>query len=80
MRGGSHSVPGSGTCDGGVVAGLSGMRGVRVDPARRTARLEGGAAWGDYWRWSDRGMFSVSRVAWKPRTSADRPVSKAISR
>ncbi|MFB6838016.1 FAD-binding oxidoreductase [Streptomyces sp. NPDC056361] len=48
VRGGAHSVPGFGTCDGGVVADLSGMRGVRVDPERRTARAEGGATWGDF--------------------------------
>ncbi|MFG2616880.1 FAD-binding oxidoreductase [Streptomyces sp. NPDC048507] len=48
VRGGSHSVPGFGTCDGGVVADLSGMRGVRVDPGDRTARAEGGATWGDF--------------------------------
>ncbi|MGW7450408.1 FAD-binding oxidoreductase [Streptomyces sp. NPDC054787] len=48
VRGGGHSVPGFGTCDGGVVADLSAMRGVRVDPARRTARAEGGATWGDF--------------------------------
>ncbi|MCC0096999.1 FAD-binding oxidoreductase [Streptomyces flavotricini] len=48
VRGGGHSVPGFGTCDGGVVADLSGMRGVRVDPVRRTARAEGGATWGDF--------------------------------
>ncbi|MFB8407397.1 FAD-binding oxidoreductase, partial [Streptomyces sp. NPDC055912] len=48
VRGGAHSVPGFGTCDGGVVADLSGMRGVRVDPVRRTARAEGGATWGDF--------------------------------
>ncbi|WP_327375375.1 FAD-binding oxidoreductase [Streptomyces sp. NBC_01216] len=47
VRGGGHSVPGFGTCDDGVVADLSGMRGVRVDPVRRTARAEGGATWGD---------------------------------
>jgi FAD/FMN-containing dehydrogenase len=48
VRGGGHSVPGFGTCDGGVVIDLSGMRGVRVDPASSTARAEGGATWGDF--------------------------------
>jgi hypothetical protein len=47
VRGGGHSVPGFGTCDG-VVIDLAGMRGVRVDPAARTARAEGGATWGDF--------------------------------
>ncbi len=48
VRGGGHSVPGFGTCDGGVVVDLAGMRGVRVDPASGTARAEGGATWGDF--------------------------------
>jgi FAD/FMN-containing dehydrogenase len=48
VRGGEHSVPGFGTCDGGVVVDLSGMRGIRVDPAAGTARAEGGATWGDF--------------------------------
>ena len=48
VRGGGHSVPGFGTCDGGVVIDLTGMRGVRVDPATSTARAEGGATWGDF--------------------------------
>lgn len=48
VRGGGHSVPGFGTCDDGVVIDLSSMRGVRVDPATRTARAEGGATWGDF--------------------------------
>ena len=47
VRGGSHSVPGFGTNDGGVVCDLSGMRGLRVDPERRTVRAEGGCTWGD---------------------------------
>ena len=38
IRGGAHSVPGFGTCDKGVVIDLSRMRGVRVDPEKRTAR------------------------------------------
>jgi FAD/FMN-containing dehydrogenase len=48
VRGGGHSVPGFGTVDDGVVADLSGMRAVTVDPAKRTARAQGGAAWGDF--------------------------------
>src|SRR5437667_8701387 len=48
VRGGGHSVPGFGTCDGGVVIDLSRMRGIRVDPQKRTARAEGGATWGDF--------------------------------
>src|SRR5437016_6197820 len=48
IRGGAHSVPGFGTVEKGVVIDLSRMRGVRVDPEKRTARAEGGATWGDF--------------------------------
>jgi len=48
IRGGAHSVPGFGTVDKGLVIDLSRMRGVRVDPEKRTARAEGGATWGDF--------------------------------
>ncbi|TDU83186.1 FAD/FMN-containing dehydrogenase [Kribbella voronezhensis] len=48
VRGGSHSVPGFGTVDDGVVVDLSRMRQVRVDPYTRTARAGGGATWGDF--------------------------------
>jgi FAD/FMN-containing dehydrogenase len=48
VRGGSHSVPGFGTNDGGVVIDLARMNGTRVDPRQRTARAEGGCTWGDF--------------------------------
>jgi FAD/FMN-containing dehydrogenase len=47
IRGGGHNGPGLGTVDDGVVLDLSPMRGVRVDPVARTARVEGGATLGD---------------------------------
>jgi FAD/FMN-containing dehydrogenase len=47
VRGGGHSIPGFSTCDGGLVLDLGSLRGVRVDPARGTARAEGGCTWAD---------------------------------
>ena len=49
VRGGSHSVPGFGTNDDGVVIDLAPMNGVRVDPHARTARAEGGCTWGGFY-------------------------------
>jgi FAD/FMN-containing dehydrogenase len=46
VRGAGHSVPGFGTADGAIVADLSGMTGVQVDPGTRTATVGGGATWG----------------------------------
>src|ERR671913_1710885 len=47
VRGGGHSIPGFGTCDGGLVLDLRRMRGIRVDPERHTVRAEGGCTWAD---------------------------------
>jgi hypothetical protein len=47
IRGGGHNGPGLGLVDDGLVIDLSAMNGVRVDPAARTARVEGGALLGD---------------------------------
>ncbi|MEM7226669.1 MAG: FAD-binding oxidoreductase [Pseudomonadota bacterium] len=47
VRGGGHSVPGFGTCDGGLVLDLGAMTGVRVDPVKGRVRAEGGCTWAD---------------------------------
>jgi FAD/FMN-containing dehydrogenase len=47
IRGGGHNGAGLGTCDGGLVIDLGRMRGIRVDPAQHTVRVEGGCTWGD---------------------------------
>jgi FAD/FMN-containing dehydrogenase len=47
VRGGGHNGGGLGSCDDGLVIDLSRMKGVRVDPERRTARVECGCTWGD---------------------------------
>ena len=47
VRGGAHSFAGTGVCDGGLVIDLSRMKGIRVDPARRTVRAEAGVRWGE---------------------------------
>lgn len=47
VRGGGHSLTGQSACDGGIMIDLSRMRGVRVDPVGRTARVEGGVLLGE---------------------------------
>src|SRR5919107_2205618 len=47
IRGGGHSVAGKAVCDGGLMLDLSPMKGIRVDPARRTAEAQGGLTLGE---------------------------------
>jgi FAD/FMN-containing dehydrogenase len=47
VRSGGHSFPGLSTCDGGIVIDLRPMRGIRVDPASRTARAQAGTLLGE---------------------------------
>jgi FAD/FMN-containing dehydrogenase len=47
VRGGAHNGGGLATCNNGLVIDLSRLRGVRVDPAARTVRVEAGCTSGD---------------------------------
>src|SRR3984893_7920025 len=47
IRGGGHNGPGFGSVDDGLVIDLSMIRGVRVDPAKRTVRAGAGCVTGD---------------------------------
>lgn len=48
VRGGGHSVAGYSTVDDGIVIDLGAMKGVRVDPDRRRARVQAGLTWGEF--------------------------------
>ncbi len=47
VRAGGHNGPGLALCDDGLVIDLSTMRGIHVDPEKRTVRVQPGASWGD---------------------------------
>ena len=47
VRGGGHSFPGYSVCDGGMVIDLSLMKGIRIDPDARTARVQAGVLLGE---------------------------------
>ena len=47
VRGGGHSLSGQSVCDHGLMIDLSPMRSVRIDPVRKTARVEPGCMLGD---------------------------------
>src|SRR5579884_3525364 len=48
VRGGGHNIAGNAVCEGGLVIDLSPMRSVRIDPARRIARVEPGVTLGEF--------------------------------
>jgi len=48
VRGGGHNIGGNAVCDDGLMIDLSRLKGLRVDPARRTARAEPGLTWGEF--------------------------------
>ncbi len=47
VRGGGHNVAGLASVDDGLMIDLSPMNAIHVDPSARTARVQGGATWGD---------------------------------
>src|SRR5438270_7117337 len=47
VRSGGHSFPGLSVCDDGLVVDLSLMKGIRVDPAARVARVQAGVLLGE---------------------------------
>jgi FAD/FMN-containing dehydrogenase len=48
VRGGGHNYAGKSVCDGGLMIDLSPMKGIYVDPARRTARAQPGVKLGEF--------------------------------
>ncbi len=48
VRGGGHNFPGNSVCNDGLMIDLSRMTGVRVDPAAKTVRAQGGTKWGAF--------------------------------
>jgi FAD/FMN-containing dehydrogenase len=48
VRGGGHGVAGRAATDGGLMIDLAPMRGIHVDPRRRTVRAEPGLTWREF--------------------------------
>jgi FAD/FMN-containing dehydrogenase len=47
VRGGGHNVAGRATVDSGLMIDLAPMKGVHVDPSRKTVRAQGGVTWAE---------------------------------
>ncbi|HEX6018664.1 MAG TPA: FAD-dependent oxidoreductase, partial [Burkholderiaceae bacterium] len=48
VRGGGHHIAGNAVAEGGLMIDLSGMRSIRIDAVKRTARVAAGALLGDF--------------------------------
>jgi len=48
VRGGGHNYAGKSVCQGGLMIDLSPMKGIRIDPAARTARAQPGLRLGEF--------------------------------
>jgi FAD/FMN-containing dehydrogenase len=47
VKGGGHNVAGRATVNGGLMIDLSLMKGIHVDPKKKTARAQGGGTWAE---------------------------------
>ena len=47
VRGGGHNVAGRATVDNGLMIDLAPMKGIHVDPSRKTVRAQGGVTWAE---------------------------------
>jgi FAD/FMN-containing dehydrogenase len=47
VRSGGHGATGAAVCEGGVMLDLSGLKGIRLDPAAQTVRIEPGVLTGE---------------------------------
>jgi FAD/FMN-containing dehydrogenase len=48
VHSGGHSISGQSSCDGGLMIDLSPMKGIRVDPVRKTANAQAGVLLGEF--------------------------------
>src|SRR5258706_3465478 len=48
VKAGGHSVAGYSSCEGGLLIDLGRMKGIRVDPERRTVSTQTGVTWGEF--------------------------------
>src|SRR5215475_967124 len=60
IRGGGHSVAGKSVCEAGLMIDLSAMKGIRVDPLKKTVRAEAGLKLGEF----DRETQAFGRASW----------------
>ncbi|MEX0331191.1 MAG: FAD-binding oxidoreductase [Puniceicoccaceae bacterium] len=49
VRGGGHSYAGLGTADDCLLLDFSGMKGIEIDPSTRTATVQPGVLWGEFY-------------------------------
>ena len=61
-RGGGHHYAGESVCTGGLMFDLSPMKGIRVDPAARTARAQPGLRLGEFDRETQ--AFGLATTLW----------------